>query len=110
MLSAVLKSPTAVKVCITIMDAFVTLRNQLSNNSGVTAELERTYGAQLEVLEKKLEAQHEMLVRQLSEVPELKLQQEVLMRRLCEQNAKFEQQQTSLGKNFERQLNKVKSE
>ena len=39
MLSAVLKSPTAVKVCITIMDAFVTLRNQIVKGSDIAAEV-----------------------------------------------------------------------
>lgn len=57
MLSAALKSSTAVKVCITIMDAFVTLRNQVVHSSVGSAVLERRYGEQFEALEKKFEKQ-----------------------------------------------------
>ncbi len=39
MLSAVLRSPTAVQVSISIMDAFVMMRNYLTTNAVVTAEL-----------------------------------------------------------------------
>ena len=47
MLSAVLRSPTAVQVCITIMDAFVQMRNYLAT----TAE---TLAARLESIDRRL--------------------------------------------------------
>lgn len=39
MLSAVLRSPTAIQVSITIMDAFVAMRNYIATTTTVTAEL-----------------------------------------------------------------------
>lgn len=39
MLSAVLRSPTAIQVSIRIMDAFVAMRNYIMTTSTITAEL-----------------------------------------------------------------------
>mgnify|MGYP000059841249 FL=1 len=39
MLSAVLRSPTAVQVSISIMDAFVAMRNYITTTTQITAEL-----------------------------------------------------------------------
>ena len=39
MLSAVLRSPTAIQVSISIIDAFVAMRNYIATTSTVTAEL-----------------------------------------------------------------------
>ena len=42
MLSAVLRSPTAIQVSIRIMDAFVAMRNYIMTTSTMTAELSET--------------------------------------------------------------------
>jgi len=51
MLSAVLHSPTAIQVSITIMDAFVAMRNYITSTKTVTAELAEIR-AKLELLER----------------------------------------------------------
>lgn len=50
MLSAVLRSPVAIQVSISIMDAFVAMRNYITNTATVTAELAEMR-ARLEQLE-----------------------------------------------------------
>lgn len=52
MLSAVLRSPTAVSMSIQIMSAFVLMRKQLLGNSGMIQRLERVEHKQLQVDEK----------------------------------------------------------
>jgi hypothetical protein len=67
MLSTVLRSPTAVRVNIEIMRAFVRLRQMLSSN----VELAR----KLEALEKKYDSQFKVVfdaIRQLMAPPESK--------------------------------------
>lgn len=51
MLSAVLRSPVAVQVSISIMDAFVAMRNYITTTSTITAELAEIR-AKLELLER----------------------------------------------------------
>lgn len=51
MLSAVLRSPVAIQVSISIMDAFVAMRNYITNTATVTAELAEIR-AKLELLER----------------------------------------------------------
>lgn len=51
MLSAVLHSPTAIQVSISIMDAFVAMRNYLTTSTAVTAELTEMR-SQLKLLER----------------------------------------------------------
>lgn len=51
MLSAVLRSPVAIQVSISIMDAFVAMRNYITTTSTVTAELAEIR-AKLELLER----------------------------------------------------------
>ena len=51
MLSAVLRSPTAIQVSIRIMDAFVAMRNYIMTTSTITAELSEIR-AELALLER----------------------------------------------------------
>lgn len=51
MLSAVLHSPTAIQVSITIIDAFVAMRNYITTTDNITAEL-REIRAKLALLER----------------------------------------------------------
>lgn len=51
MLSAVLRSPTAIQISIRIMDAFVAMRNYIMTTSTITAELSEIR-AKLSLLER----------------------------------------------------------
>jgi hypothetical protein len=68
MLSGVLHSKIAVEINISIMRAFVTLRNQIANNADIVAELGSRYNERLQWLERKFDARHEAIVHRLSNV------------------------------------------
>ena len=65
MLSAVLRSPTAIQVSIRIMDAFVAMRNYIMTTSTITAELSEIR-AKLALLE-RADAENAEAVSDLSE-------------------------------------------
>ena len=71
MLSAVLRSPTAIQVSIRIMDAFVALRNYIMTTSTITAELSEIR-AKLALLE-RADADNAEAVSDLSEDMRLEL-------------------------------------
>ena len=63
MLSAVLRSPVAIRVSISIMDAFVAMRNYITSTTTITSELAEIR-AKLELLERNDEvlAQNDELI------------------------------------------------
>ena len=63
MLSSVLRSKTAIAINVSIMRAFVTLRNQIVKGSDIAAEVERKYGEQLEALEKRFDKQQQEMLK-----------------------------------------------
>ena len=71
MLSAVLRSPTAIQVSIRIMDAFVAMRNYIMTTSTITAELSEIR-AKLALLE-RADADNAEAVSDLSEDMRLEL-------------------------------------